>query len=227
MKQKLIKCASRAYSERIRSDIPRSFGARPARLPFLRSSPLSVMKPLTSTSSSPSVLELLIARPIRGELRACLEVLAKKNRIVKRKPLSSLGGCPPAWGKILKVGASSPPSSAVGAGDSSGRAAETPLKVLPLSVWSPTSQGTTPPPAVPDEVRRDRDRFDASGSEDSLLSHAELAVGAISSILRDFDLRKVDALSVEKTLAFLLQGITCVRSSAFVDSFLYCFCSVS
>ena len=38
-----------------------------------------------------------------------------------------------------------------------------------------------PPPAMPDEVRRDR--FGAVGSEDSLLSHAELVAGAVSSIL--------------------------------------------
>ena len=44
MKQKLVKCAPRAYSELIRLDIPGSSGARPARLPFLRSSPLYVIK---------------------------------------------------------------------------------------------------------------------------------------------------------------------------------------
>ena len=121
MKRKLVKCASRAYSELIRSDIPGPSGARPTRLPFLRFSPISVMRPSVSRSSSPSILEPLIVKPTRGELRSRLEVLAKKKRSVKRKPPSSLEGCPPAQGKILKVGASSSPSSAVGAGDSSGR----------------------------------------------------------------------------------------------------------
>ena len=55
---------------------------------------------------------------------------------------------------------------------------------------------------MPDEVRRDR--FGAVGGEDSLLSHVELATEAVSSILRDFDLRKVDALSVVEALALLL-----------------------
>ena len=76
-------------------------------------------------------------KPTLGELRARLEVLAKKKRSVKRKPPTSPEGCPPARGKILKVGASSSPSSAVGAGDSSGgrgEAVEPPLEVLPLSV---------------------------------------------------------------------------------------------
>ena len=55
---------------------------------------------------------------------------------------------------------------------------------------------------MPDEVRRDR--FGVVWSEDSLLSHAELVVGVVSSILHDSDLRKVDALSVEEALALLL-----------------------
>ena len=51
-----------------------------------------------------------------------------------------------------------------------------------------------------------RGRFGAVGDEDSLLSHVELAVGVVSSILRDSDLKKVDALSIEEALAFTLQG---------------------
>ena len=61
----------------------------------------------------------------------------------------------------------------------------------------------------------------------TLLSHAELAVRAVSSILRDFNLRKVEALSVEETLALMLQGTAYVRPSVFVDLFLYYFNSVS
>ena len=101
------------------------------------------------------------------------------------------------------------------------------MEVLPISIWSPTSRGATPPPVMPDEVIGDRDRFEAAGSEDSLISHAELAAGAVSSILRDSDLRKVDALSFKEALALLLQGTASVRPSAFVDLFLYCFSSVS
>ena len=102
MKRKLVRCALRAYSELIMSDILGPFGARPARLPFLRSSPLSVMKSSVSKSSLPSALEPLIAKPTRGELRARMEVLEKKKRSVKRKPPTSPEGFPPARGKILK-----------------------------------------------------------------------------------------------------------------------------
>ena len=185
------------------------------------------MKPPVPKSSSPSISEPLIAKPTQGEFRSRLEVLAKKKRSVKRKPPSSPEDCPPARGKILKVGASSSPSSAIGAGDSSGRADEPPLEVLPISVWSPTSRGAVSSPAMPDEVTGNRDRFKAAGDEDSLLSHVELAVGAFSSILRDSDLRRVSALPVEEALAPLLQGTASVRQSAFVDLFLYCFSYVS
>ena len=75
----------------------------------------------------------------RGELRALMEVLAKKKRNIKRKTQASPEGCLRARGKALKVRVSSSPLSTVGAGDSSGRAAEPPLEVLSISVWSPTS----------------------------------------------------------------------------------------
>ena len=80
---------------------------------------------------------------------------------------------------------------------------------------------------MPDEVTGNRDRSEAAGDEDSLLSHAELSVGAVSSILRYSDLRRVGVLPVKEALALLLQGTTSVRPSAFVDLFLYCFSSVS
>ena len=227
VKQKLVKCAPRAYFELIRSDILGSSGARSAQLHFLRSSPLSIMKRPVPKSSSLSVSEPLTAKTTWGELRSLLEVLAKKKRSMKRKPPSSPEGCPFARGKTLKVGASPLPSSAVGAGDSSGRADEPPLEVLLISVWSPTSRGTAPPPTMMDEVMGNRDRSEAVGDEDSLLSHAELAAGAVSSILCDSDLRRVSALPVEEALALLLQGIASVRPSAFVGLFLYCFSSVS
>ena len=78
-----------------------------------------------------------------------------------------------------------------------------------------------------DEVTGNRDRSEAVGDEDSLLSHVELAIEVVSFILRDSDLRRVGALPVEGALALLLQGTASVRPSVFVDLFLYCFCSGS
>ena len=147
-------------------------------------------------------------------------MLAKKTRSEKRKPLTSPEGFPPAWGKIQKLGASSSPLSTIGVEDSSGWETEPPLEVLHLLVWSPTLRGAAPPLSMQDEVKRDHDCFDVVGNEDSLLSHAELAARAVSSILLDSNLRKVDALSVEEALALLLQGTASVCPSAFVDPFL-------
>ena len=71
VKRRLVRRHPRAYSELINSDIPRPFGANPARLPVLRLSPPSIMKPSlppVSKSSSSFALEPFIAKPTRGEL---------------------------------------------------------------------------------------------------------------------------------------------------------------
>ena len=119
------------------------------------------------------------------------------------------------------------PSSAAGGGDSSRGVNDSPLEVLPISVWSPTSRGTAPPSIVSGEVTGNRDRSEAAGDEESFLSHAELAAEAVSSILCDYDLRRVGALPVKEALALVLQGTAFIRRSAFVDLFLYCFSSGS
>ena len=104
-------------------------------------------------------------KPTRGELWARVELLAKKKKIIKRKAQDPLEGSPPASGKVPKLGISDPhscaqilvrgqawsslaevsevpseqrhSSSAAGAKGSSRKAAELPLKVLPISVWGP------------------------------------------------------------------------------------------
>ena len=72
-----------------------------------------------------------------------------------------------------------------------------------------------------------RDSSEATGDEDSLLSHAELTTGVVSSILHDSDLKRVGAMPVEEALALLLQGTTSIRPSVFIDLFLYCFSLIS
>ena len=92
--------------------------------------------------------------------------------------------------------------SAAKAKDSSGRAAEPPLAVIPITVWSPSAQSPEPPPSRVEELGRKRPEADGDG--DSLLFNAELAAGAISSILRDSDLKRSGALPVEEALALSL-----------------------
>ena len=93
-------------------------------------------------------------------------------------------------------------------------AAEPPLEVMPISVWSPLAQSAEPPPSIPEALGRER--LGADGDEDSLLSNEELAVGAISSILKDSDLKRSDALLVEEALALSLQGVASVSSRIFI-----------
>ena len=85
-------------------------------------------------------------------------------------------------------------ASAAKAKDSLGRAAEPPLEVMPISFWSPPAQSVEPPPSIAKDLGRKRPKAD--GDEDSLLSNAELAADAISSILRDSDLKRSGALPV-------------------------------
>ena len=128
---------------------------------------------------------------------------------------------PPARGKTLKVGVSSSPLFAAGAGDSSGRVAEPPLEVLYISVRSLASQGAELPPPIPKYIGRGR--FGVEGDENSLLSHGKLAAGVVSSILRDSNLKKVETLFVEEALALLLKGVASVCPSAFTGLFPHCF----
>ena len=53
---------------------------------------------------------------------------------------------------------------------------------------------------------------ETEGDCDSLLLNIELAVGAVSSILKDSDLKRSGALPVDEALALSLQGVASVSS---------------
>ena len=167
------------------------------------------------------------------------ELQAKKKRRVKRKdqapPESSLA----TRGKVLRLGVSSPPSTAkewtlsnqiptrgqapppkakvskaAGPKNSSGRSTELSLVVLPISVLSPLAQDFKHPPTMPKD--EGRGCFGVEGEEDSLLANSELTVGAVSPILRDSNLKRADAMSVEEVLALSLQGVATVCPDAII-----------
>ena len=161
---------------------------------------------------------------------------------MKKKSQDSLEKSHPAWGKALRLGTlSSSPSayvqvqgqalpslakvprvpslqprsaSAAKAKDFLGRAAEPPLEVMPISVWSPLEKSVGPPPLISEDLGRER--LGVDGDENSLFSKAELATDAISSVLRDSDLKRSDALPVEEALALSLQGVASVSSRVFI-----------
>ena len=199
------------------------------------------IKFLVLTSLKPSREGPFAVKPTWEVLQARVESLAKKKRSVKRKaqapPESSLA----IWGKIVRLGASSPPltakvwgsfdqvsargqapppmaevSKAAGPKNHSGRSVEPPLEVLPISVRSPPTQNSKLPPTTPED--EGRDCFRTEGDEDSLLTNSNLVVRAISSILRDSDLKRADAMSVKEALALSLQGAAIVCPNAFICS---------
>ena len=93
------------------------------------------------------------------------------------------------------------------------RTAKPPLDILPIFFWSPSVQSAElPTGASKDEGRKRRVH---EMEEDSFLLNAELAARAMSSILRDSDLKKANSMSVEKAMASSLQGAVVVRPNAF------------
>ena len=193
VKRKLAKCLPHTYSELLKSDIPGSSSLKSSRPSTLRPSPPYVMK---FSHERPPVV-----KPTKGELQARVEMLSRRPRSVKRKSQDSLEKSHSAWGKAPRLGtSSSSPSthvqvqrqalpspvevlrapssqprsaSAAKAKDSSGRAAEPPLEVMPILVWSPPALSAEPPPSIAEDLGRER--LEVDGVEDSLLSNAELA----------------------------------------------------
>ena len=165
--------------------------------------------------------------------------MTKKKRSVKRKAQAPPESSLVIRGKILRLRASSPSSTTKEQGSShqvpvrgqappsmaevskvggpknpSGRTTEPPLEVLPISVRSPSAQNTKLPPTTLED--KGRDCFRTKGDEDSLLTNSELAARAISSILRDSNLKRADSMFVEEPLAFSLQGAATVCPDAFI-----------
>ena len=81
---------------------------------------------------------------------------------------------------------------------------------MPITVWSPPTQSVEPPPSRAEKLGRKHSEADGDG--DSLLFIAELPAGAVSSILRDSDLKRSGALPVEESLALSLKGVAFVCS---------------
>ena len=116
---------------------------------------------------------------------------------------------PPAG--VPKALSSQPRSgSATKAKDSLGRATEQPLEVMPITIWNPPVQGVKPSSSREEELKRKGSKIDENS--DSLLLNAELAVGAVSCILKDLDLKRLGALPVEEALALSLHGVASVSS---------------
>ena len=109
------------------------------------------------------------------------------------------------------VMSSPPPSRSVAKAKSLlGGVVEQPLAVMPITVWNPPSESARSPPRRAEELKRKNPESKVGEDEDSFLFNAELAAGAVSSILKDSDLGRSKALLVDETLALSLQGVASV-----------------
>ena len=104
VKRQLAKCLLQVYYELIISDIPKPSGVNPSQPLTSRPSLPSAMKPSCEGPSS--------MKPTREELQARVESLAKKKRSVKRKAQALRESSLAIRGKILRLGTSSPSSTA-------------------------------------------------------------------------------------------------------------------
>ena len=82
--------------------------------------------------------------------------------------------------------------------------------VMPITVWNPPSENVKSPPRKAAELKRKKPKPKVDENQDSLLSNAELAAGAVSSILKDSDLGRSKAMLVDEALALSLQGVASV-----------------
>ena len=103
---------------------------------------------------------------------------------------------------------SQPPSkSAAKAKNLLGGSAEQPLAVVPITVWNPPTESFRSPPRRAKKLKKKALESKISEDGDSLLLNADLTAGAVSSILKDSDLRRSKALPVDEALALSLQGV--------------------
>ena len=228
----LAKCPPRPYAELIKSDIPSSSSSKSACSTALRPSPPSTM--------SVSPIGPSAAYPTKGELLFQLGTLSRKPQSVKQKALGSVEKDRPVSAKVLKLGTSlSSPSTpvrkperaqsplaeapavsssqprsrpAVKAKSLLSRAIEQPLAVMPIAVWNPPTKSVRSPSRRAEELKGKDPEPKIGGDEDSFLLNAELAAGAVSSILKDYDLVRSKALPIDEALALSFQGVASVSS---------------
>ena len=223
----LSECHARPYAELIKSGIHGPSSSKSARFGALRPSPPSTMRVSPVRPSA--------AHPTRGAVLAQLVTLSWKPRSVKRKTSNSAEKDRPVLAKAPKLGASppfsvrkserarspvaeapmvmsSPPpsKSAAKAKSPLGGAVEQPLAVMPITIWNSPSESARSPPRRAEELKRKNPESKVGEDEDFLLFNAELTAGAVSSILKDYDLRRSKALPVDEVLALSLQGVASV-----------------
>ena len=233
----LAGCSARPYSELIRSDIPGSSSLKPAKSSALRPSPPSTLGvfPFGPAAAAPTRGEILVH--LEGISRKPRSVKRRRTDSPERdqlahskflklemppsvlvqgperasSPLASLVSEPERASSPLAevplVLCSLPSSEPIAeVGNPSG--GDQPLAAMPLTVWNASSDTVKSPPGKVAERRKPKPKFDEI--KGSLLSNAELAAGAVSSILNDSDIGRSKELPVDEALALSFQGFASV-----------------
>ena len=82
--------------------------------------------------------------------------------------------------------------------------------IMPITLWNPPAKSVRPLSWKDEELKK-KD-YETGGDGNSLLLDVELAAGAVSSILKDSDLKRLSALPVDEALALSLKGVASVSS---------------
>ena len=185
-----------------------------------------------------SPIGLSATTPTRGEILVQLGTLSQKPRSAKWKKSSSTKKGQRVSAKVQKLGTSSsspsmharrpervpsPPSEApttlssqprsrstVKAENPLGEAVGQPLVIVPITVWNPPARSVRSPSQRAEESKRKDPESESDGDGDSLLLNAELVAGAVSSILKDSDLKRSKTLPIDEALALSVQGVASV-----------------
>ena len=214
----MAECPARPYTKLIKSGIPGPSSLSSARF--------AASRPLPSSTVRVSPIGPSAANPTRGELLAQLETLSGKPRSVKRKTSGYSEKDLPVSAKVLKLGAS-PSSSSTHVRESEqvppppfeafailssqpgsrsaakaksllGGVVDQPLAVTPITVWNPPAKGVRSPPRRAEGLKKKEPKSKSGGDGDSLILDAELAAGAVSSILKDSDLKRSKVLPADE-----------------------------
>ena len=235
----MAECPPRPYAELIKSDTPGSSSSKSTRSAALRPSPpfTKRVSSIGPSAANPTKGELLfqlgtlyrkprsVKRKAPGSAEKDRPISAKVPKLGKsssspstlvRKPTTPVqkpnrAQSPPV--EAPTVSSSQPRSRpAVKAKNLLGGAVEQPLAVMPLTVWNPPPKSVRSPSRRAKELNGKDPEPKIVGDKDSLLLNAELAAGAVSSILKDSDLERSKALPIDEALALSLQGVTSVSS---------------
>ena len=83
---------------------------------------------------------------------------------------------------------------------------------MPITLWNPPTRSVRLPSQRATNLKRKDPKSKSGGDGDSLLHNVELVAGAVSSILKDSDLKRSNVLPVDEALALSLQGVASVSS---------------